>query len=114
MIGVAELRKVARARLRDAKELCKAKRYDGGAYLAGYAVEIALKARICMSLRWSGFPETTKEFEGLATFKTHKLPLLLRLSGREHLIIPDMNVDWSVVAAWDPEQSAFAGRKKPS
>src|SRR5215212_8421687 len=115
MIGVAELRKVARARLRDAKALCSAKRFDGATYLAGYAVEIALKARICVSLRWSGFPDTAKEFEGLTTFKTHKLPLLLRLSGRERSINPSMEVAWSVVASWDPETRyravGFSGKK---
>lgn len=103
MITVAELRRVARARLTDAKALCKAKRYDGATYLAGYAVEVALKARICKSLGWKDFPETTREFEGLLTFKTHKLPLLLRLSGREQIVKRKVFVEWSAVASWDPE-----------
>jgi HEPN domain-containing protein len=87
----------------DAKALAATKRYDGATYLAGYAVEIALKARICKSLKWRGFPETAKEFEGLLTFKTHKLPLLLRLSGREDAIKQRVFVEWSAVASWDPE-----------
>ncbi|MEO8383412.1 MAG: HEPN domain-containing protein [Acidobacteriota bacterium] len=103
MISVADLRRVARARLHDAKALCTTKRYDGARYLAGYAVEIALKARICKTLGWKEFPETPKEFEGLVTFKTHKLPLLLRLSGREEVIRREVLVEWSVVAVWDPE-----------
>lgn len=103
MISVVELRKVSRARLRDARALCKAKRYDGATYLAGYAVEIGLKARICRTLGWTAFPETSKEFEGLITFKTHKLPLLLHLSGREEAIKGRALVEWSAVASWDPE-----------
>jgi HEPN domain-containing protein len=103
MISVAELRKVARSRLRDAKALCRSKNYHAAIYLAGYAVEIALKARICKSLRWKEFPETAKEFEGLVTFKTHKLSLLLRLSGREEFIKKNASLDWSVVFSWDPE-----------
>jgi HEPN domain-containing protein len=103
MISVGELRKVARARLRDAKILCKARRYDGATYRVGYAVEIALKARISKSLGWKEFPETTKEFEGLLTFNTHKLPMLLRLSGREETVKQKVFVEWSAVASWDPE-----------
>src|SRR4051794_4445584 len=103
MISVSELCKIAQARLRDAQALTTAKRYDGATYPAGYAVEIALKARTCKSLKWQGFPETTKEFEGLITFKTHKLPLLLKLSGREELIKQRVFVEWSAVSSWDPE-----------
>jgi HEPN domain-containing protein len=103
MISVTNLRKVSRARLRDAKALCKSKNYHAAIYMAGYVVEIALKARICKSLRWKEFPETAKEFEGLVTFKTHKLSLLLRLSGREELVKKSVFVAWAVVASWDPE-----------
>lgn len=103
MIKVSELRKLARARLQDARVLAKAKRYDGATYLVGYAVEIALKARICRSLRWKSFPESTREFEGLTTFKSHRLPLLLRLSGREETVKTRLLPEWSAIASWDPE-----------
>jgi HEPN domain-containing protein len=103
MISLKELRKVARARLRDAKALCTSKNYHAASYLAGYAIEIALKARICQSLRWKEFPETAKEFEGLVNFKTHKLSLLLRLSGREELVKKNVFDAWAVVVSWDPE-----------
>jgi len=48
----SDLQKIARARLRDADVLYRAQRYDGAIYLCGYAVEIALKARICKALAW--------------------------------------------------------------
>jgi len=57
-----ELRTLARARLKDAQILFTAKRYDAATYLCGYAVELALKARICQTLGWTFFPETNKEF----------------------------------------------------
>lgn len=102
--------------MRDAKALCGSKNYQAAIYLAGYAVEIALKARICKSLKWKEFPETAKEFEGLTTLKTHKLPLLLRLSGREEFIKEHAFVDWSAVVSWDPEMRYRAvgssGRKE--
>ena len=41
MIPVAELDRIARARLEDAKALLQAGRYDGATYLCGYAVEVA-------------------------------------------------------------------------
>jgi hypothetical protein len=36
----------------------KAERFDGAFYLSGYAVELALKARICRTLKWRATPST--------------------------------------------------------
>jgi hypothetical protein len=80
MIIVDKLEKLAQARLEDAEVLFKATRYDGSIYLCGYAVELALKARICKTLGWSGFPSTRSEFSNYQSFKTHNLDVLLRLS----------------------------------
>jgi HEPN domain-containing protein len=103
MITCANLRKLARSRLRDAKALLAAKRYDGAVYLGGYVVEIALKARVCRTLRWAGFPETRPEFQSFASFKTHDLDVLLSLSGREQRVKATLLAEWSAVATWDPE-----------
>lgn len=103
MLATNEVRRIAAARLKDAKVLFAARRYDGAVYLGGYAVELALKARICKTLRWSGYPETKKEFERLASFKIHDLDVLLRLTGREAIIKAKYLVEWSAVAAWNPE-----------
>jgi hypothetical protein len=103
MITATNLRLLARARLTDARALLRAKRYDGAVYLGGYVVEIALKARICRTLRWVGFPETRQEFQALASFKTHDLDVLLSLSGREQKLKTKHLAAWSAVATWDPE-----------
>jgi len=103
MISVKELRKIAKARLKDSEILFRNRRYDGSIYLCGYAVEIALKARICKTLRWSEFPATKKEFENLNNFKTHNLDVLLKLSGVESKIKGMYMTDWSIIAQWDPE-----------
>ena len=50
MATTTELRALARARLKEAQILFAAKRYDAATYLCGYAVEMALKARICKTL----------------------------------------------------------------
>lgn len=104
MLSFRDLNSIARGRLKDAKALLTAKRYDGAAYLCGYAVEIALKARIVKTLRWSdGFPEKGTEFAGLQSFKSHDLRVLLKLSGWEAKIKLKYPADWSRVTQWDPE-----------
>jgi HEPN domain len=104
MIARGVLRAIARARLRDARVLLKANRFDGAVYLSGYAVELALKARLCRTLRWNEFPETPKDFKGLQSIKTHDLEILLRLSGVEARIKAKHLAEWSVVLNWDPEK----------
>src|SRR5438132_7002022 len=104
MIAPNVLKSISRARLRDAKVLLSAKRYDGAVYLCGYAVELALKARICQTLRWAGFPEAQQEFKGFQSVKTHDLEILLRFSGIEPRIKEKYLVPWSVVLDWDPEK----------
>ena len=58
MLNRRELKQIARARLKDAEVLLGAKRYDGASYLCGYALEVALKAKICETLKWKSFPAT--------------------------------------------------------
>lgn len=99
----ADLRQLARERLADARALVAAGRYDGASYVAGYVVELALKARICRTLKWAEFPVTRKEFEGLQSFKTHDLGVLLRLSGRRAHVKARLLAEWSAVQHWDPE-----------
>jgi hypothetical protein len=94
---------MAYARLQDARVLLRGRRYDSALYLCGYAVELALKARICTVLRWQGFPSTSAEFQGLASFRVHDLETLLHLSGREAKITASYTTEWSVVVNWDPE-----------
>jgi hypothetical protein len=103
VITIADLRSIADARIEDARVLLHNGRLDGAAYLCGYAVELALKARICSTLGWQGFPETRSEFENLASFKTHKLDVLLSLSGQEQAIKTKHLEEWSAVSNWDPE-----------
>lgn len=50
MLTRAELTHIAQARLADAEALHQAGRYDGAVYLCGYAVEVGLKHRICVTL----------------------------------------------------------------
>jgi hypothetical protein len=103
MIPKNELKKIARARLKDAEILYDRQRYDGAVYLCGYAVEIALKARICQTLKWSAFPSTKSEFQPYQSFRTHALETLLNLSGIESKIKALYLTEWSDVVDWEPE-----------
>lgn len=102
MISRVDIKKIGRARLADAEALVKAKRYDGAIYLCGYAIELALKARICKTLGWNGYP-SKNEFRHYESFRTHNLDVLLHLSGIEAKIKTKYFVEWSSVATWDPE-----------
>ena len=94
MLTITELRAISAARLDDAQALFDAGHYDGVVYLCGYAVELALKARICETLNWSGYPATNREFRDYQSFRTHDLKVLLRLSGQESKIMPDLPDAW--------------------
>jgi HEPN domain-containing protein len=103
MIATKDVRKIAHARLKDAKVLLTAGQYEGAIYLCGYAVELALKARICRVLKWAGYPATKKEFEGLQTFRTHDLDVLARLTGRDSVMKKAYFAEWAAVVEWSPE-----------
>ena len=103
MIPKDDVHKIAHARFEDATVLMTAKRYDGAVYLCGYAIELGLKARICRTLNWLGFPENKGEFQGYQSFKTHDLDVLLHLSGIEDEIKSKYFAEWSAVAQWNPE-----------
>jgi len=103
MIGFGDLATLAQARLADAQALLAAQRFDGAVYLCGYSIELALKARICATLNWTGYPSTRAEFQQYQSFRTHDLDVLLHLSGQAATIRTHSLVDWSTVAQWDPE-----------
>jgi HEPN domain-containing protein len=103
VISITELEGIAQARLDDARALLTAERYDGAVYVCGYAVEVALKAKICRVLNWLDFPQTNGEFKPYRSFQTHELDVLLRLSGQETRIKNDHFDLWNVVAVWKAE-----------
>lgn len=99
MVAKEDLKKLARERLKDAESLFHAGRYDGAVYVCGYAVELALKHRICKTLKWDDYPASNK----LNNFKTHDLDLLLLLSGVKERIKTNFLSEWSAVSGWSSE-----------
>ncbi len=103
MLNRKTIIQIAKARLKDARTLLSAKRFDGAVYLCGYAIELGLKSKICEILNWQGYPESRKEFENYRSFKTHDLDVLLHLSGVEAQIKKSFLAEWSAISQWNPE-----------
>lgn len=98
LLDRATLQSNATRRLEDAQVLFDNRRYDGAAYICGYAVEFALKARICETLNTLTYPDH------ISGFKIHKLDPLLFLTGRESHIRQNALADWTfVLQYWQPE-----------
>lgn len=97
----SELKQLARIKLREAEHLYNGGHYDGCAYLCGYIVELALKARICRVLGVTEYPEH-------AFFKTHNLDTLKLLAGLKERfeggkVSPQLLQNWSIVSQWSPD-----------
>lgn len=98
-----ELKRLCILRLKEVKVLYDKKLYDGASYLAGYVIELALKARICKILDSDYIVSGNL---GRA-FKTHNLEELLLLSGLSNKFSlemsenRDLQVNWSVVLSWN-------------
>lgn len=113
MILIADLRHTAQEHLRAARILRRSHAYDSAVYLCGYAVEIALKVRICKTLRWAGFPETRSEFSAKASLRIHDLDALLDFTGIQNRFQdPPLQTDWSIAQLWNPEQRYRLGGSK--
>ena len=104
MITRSDMRKTAREYLQSAELLQASRKYDVAIYLCGYAVEIALKDRICRTLKWPSFPATSGEFSSYRSFQTHNLETLLHLTAIEGRLKAAIGLDWSIVTNWTPEQ----------
>ncbi|MDA1312673.1 MAG: HEPN domain-containing protein [Acidobacteria bacterium] len=103
-----DFQELAEIRLNDARALLRVKRYDGAYYLAGYAVECALKACPAKRIKQYDFPD--RDFVKKAY--THDLAELLRLANiekefeREQRKDPDLSINWNVTKGWT-EQSRY-------
>src|SRR5947207_8112894 len=108
-----ELQRLAKDRLHDAKVLLAGRRWSGAYYLAGYAVECALKACIAKLMKSEEFPD--KNFAEKCW--THHLPQLLGLAGLKAdldtaaLADSDLADNWNTVKEWT-ESSRYARTTK--
>lgn len=100
-----DLQALSRERLRDAKVLLTRGQHIGAYYLAGYAVECALKACIARKTRRFDFPDR----KPVADSHTHDLERLVDLADLKPQFDAASSADkefrlnWSVIAAWRVE-----------
>ena len=101
-------RQLAGLRLTEAKLLYANGLASGAYYLAGYAVECALKAVIAAGFRANEIPDKSR----VNNIYTHKLNDLLNLAGLKSELENDMNVvselreSWATVSKWS-EQARY-------
>jgi HEPN domain-containing protein len=102
-----QLQDLALLRLQEAEALFAAGFYDGCAYLCGYVVELALKARICALLGVDEYPDNSLNDRLRRAFRTHDLNELKLLAGMQEEITPknqpinqELYSNWSVATRW--------------
>jgi HEPN domain-containing protein len=101
-VNRAELQRLAIERINDARVLLKAHRWSGAYYLAGYAVECALKSCIAKLMKAEEFPD--RNFAEKCW--THNLPQLLGLADLKAdfdsalRLNPDLADSWDTVKEW--------------
>jgi hypothetical protein len=112
-VNRAEYRRVAQARLVDARVLLRARRYDAAYYMAGYVVECALKACIARQFRSGNIPDKGS----VDRLYVHGLPALAQFANLKRDIEAAANSDpqfgahWLTVQGWTETSRYEVGRQ---
>jgi hypothetical protein len=107
----ADLQRLTRIRVREAKVLLDNQCYEGSYYLLGYAVECAFKACIAKRTRRYDFPDRKL----VNDIYTHDLNKLLSVSElepehrKESKKNPTFELNWTIVKDWSEQSRYFAG-----
>lgn len=113
MTNPTDIQNLADLRINEASKLQESSFPDGAFYLAGYAVELYLKAKICETIDIPNFYDQHVPKSDLSkTFLIHNLDRLVLLSGlytkfeAEKQMYPDLAKHWADVSAWS-EKSRY-------
>ena len=107
---------LSRTRLREAQSLARAGLYEGAYYLAGYAVECALKACIAKETKKHEFPDRKR---AEASHK-HNLGELVKVAHLEDARRAEAQADelfrnnWDIVQSWSEESRYRTIQEKDS
>ncbi len=104
-----QIRDIADLRLKEAETLFQASLYDGAFYLAGYAVELYFKARICTLLQVDDFyvGSDIKSVPFLSkAYQTHNLDALMLLSGLRSIYDAEKTHNLQLMEAWSGIQKS--------
>jgi HEPN domain-containing protein len=94
-----DLRMLSEARVAEARTLLDATQYSGAYYLAGYGVELGLKAVLTQDLVSHQLPDKRE----VADVHTHDLLTLAKKAGLEPEADAGIRVAWQIVVNWSPE-----------
>jgi HEPN domain-containing protein len=106
----SDLQRLSSARLREARILFRAGEYSGAYYLAGYAIECALKARFAKGVKRYDFPDR----KGAGKIFTHKLGELVTLANLDAELLVAIQASsrfasgWELVCKWT-EEGRYSG-----
>jgi HEPN domain-containing protein len=92
----ADLQRLSRLRIQEARSLFAMKHYSGAYYLAGYSVECALKACIAKRTQRFDFPDRDRAYKSY----THRLPELLKGAGLSENFDMVTKTDSDLEASW--------------
>lgn len=101
-----ELRKLSLNRLEEAKCLHNNGFYDSAIYIAGYSIELALKAVICKKLSWTHYTPKVLRADTAKVFKAHEFLTLSVLGGvwfkieKETDTNPIFKAHWAIISKW--------------
>lgn len=101
----ADLRAIAQSKIDDANTLFGAGRFSNAYYLAGYAIEIGLKA--CIAAQVSA--ETIPDKAFLRGVLSHQFPALIGLAGMAGPLKEQQDTNavfasnWAIVNEWSPD-----------
>jgi HEPN domain-containing protein len=116
-----DIKKLAISKLEDAQCLLDNNRFDSAFYLAGYSVELLLKAKVCKNLGIEDFfdfaDQNSRKIkpEAYKPFKVHEYQQLIVLSG----MYGDFEVQlknaafkghWSVIGKWSEDCRYLTGK----
>lgn len=105
MAAKHEFRDNAYAKLRAARKLLIDRDWGNATYIAGLALEILLKARICADRGLSKWPATKAECKrrGLGDLHTHDIETLLNETSLVTIIKTTLLKEWSICLQWKPD-----------
>jgi HEPN domain-containing protein len=112
-ISKKELEALADIRIAEAQALMEGGHYSGAYYLAGYAVEFALKAIIASTF----LPDTIPDKKHVDSIYVHNLTKLASLAGVDarltdrSCITPEVQANWLIVEQWS-EHSRYRNSRE--